>query len=122
MPDSNILLQTLKWITSFIPDAPGYKGPVDGGGFPQSQYKEQIKQEKVTFPTPSGFNPPVGIEKGQKFRVLAEVYMTDEGKLCLESIDGRTLDSDAEPKEIKNDNIIMETLKYRLPPTGLPSD
>lgn len=116
----------MKWVTSLIPDSKGsdYHGPRDAGGLPQSQYKEQLKQGKgkVTFPAPTGFNPPVGMEKGQKFRVLAEVYMTDEGKLCLDSIDGKTLDSDAEPIEIKNDNILMETLKYRLPPTGLPSD
>ena len=126
MPDSNVILQSIKWIASLIPDSSAsgsaYHGPRDAGGFPQAQYKEQIKYEKVTFPIPDGFLPPSGIGKDQKFRVMAEVYITDEGKMCLESIDGKPIETNQEPKEIQNDNVIMETLKYRLPPTGLPSD
>jgi hypothetical protein len=122
MSDTNIILAGIKWIASLI-DKPGsdYHGPRDAGGFPQAHYKEAIKYPKIIFNAPDGWQPPVGIAKDQKFRVLAEIYLTEGGQLCLDSIDGKPVENQ-EPKEIKNDNILMETLKYRLPPTGLPSD
>lgn len=44
---------------------------------------------------PDGFNKPEGVKDGETFNVSATVYIEGD-KLCIESIDGFEVDSDAD--------------------------
>jgi hypothetical protein len=44
--------------------------------------------KEVEFPAPQGFAAPEDTEPGKSFEVMATVRMKDDGKVCLEAIDG----------------------------------
>lgn len=45
-------------------------------------------KKEIEFEAPEGFAPPEDSEPGKPFEVLATIRMKEDGKLCLEALDG----------------------------------
>jgi hypothetical protein len=54
--------------------------------------------KEIEFESPEGFAAPEDTEQGKSFEVLATLRQKEDGKLCLEAIDGVAVTS-AEAKE-----------------------
>ena len=44
--------------------------------------------KEIEFDAPKGFAPPEDSEPGKPFEVLATIRQKEDGKLCLEAVDG----------------------------------
>lgn len=57
--------------------------------------------KEIEFEAPKGFLPPEDSEPGKPFEVLATIRLKEDGKLCLEALDGAPVGEKYADKESK---------------------
>ncbi len=115
--NQNIILQGFKLLASLISLPPETGAPKFEGN-----YKDRIAGKPISFLPPDGFQLPDGSDQRAAFTGVATLRLRD-GKMQLLEIDGAPVYDD-EPEETPDgnlgDNVFLESLKQRLPPSGMP--
>ncbi len=109
----NILLQGFKLLASLISPDAGAAPKFEGN------YQKEIAKKTISFLPPDNFQLPDGSDQRAAFTGVATLRLRD-GKMELLEIDGAPVYDD-EPEEVDdNDNVFIESLKQKLPPSGMP--
>jgi hypothetical protein len=89
--------------TSGFPGVGGLGKPEDPDdqGPPAAEDKGAGESEEstISFPIPSGFEPPAGVKQGDEFTALASLRMGEEGDIHLTKIDGIPVTGESEDED-----------------------
>lgn len=77
---------------------------------------EKEEDYKVKFAPPAGLVVPDDKKAGESFEVVAKVKMEEDGQMCLEALNGISLEQEEEPEmEVEEEGEMEEEMAPEAP-------